>query len=352
MKMASLPVACLGPCISDDHEPPLLASLCPSQKHQAKGGVWKPAPRGTAGQHRRREKQGCKPKTNRWKRHHASESCACVRVAGLMDSHGCSLLYSLYNLPGLTSMEAQQPPKLPRGGVVHARRRVSGRPGGEPRQRQRPRRRRHGAERRAGVRVRGRGGHLGPDLPRRRRGRRRRRGAPRDVAARAVALALVVARRHRPPPGGAGAQRPPGAGEAVVRAEHLRCPHGADACARGVCGRRRRGALRRREAWGGFHTPSLPAPAGGSAGARLLPGWRGCLVGSPRKRTKARRARAHAQRSFIRPFHGDHTRARRGETTRGRAGLGLFSSSVCQSFRGDGGPPGRVGLSQTELELS
>lgn len=40
MKMASLPVACLAPCLSDDQ---VLASLCPSQKHQAKGGISEPA---------------------------------------------------------------------------------------------------------------------------------------------------------------------------------------------------------------------------------------------------------------------------------------------------------------------
>lgn len=203
--------------------PPLLASLCPSQKHQAKGGIPKPAPPGPHG--------SCKPRRNRWKETPTHLNLACARVAGLMGSHGavhCSSFF-FYNCawPYYASMEPQQPPKLPRGGVVHAWHRrvvVGDRPRGEPPwQRQRARRRRHGAERRPRVRVRRR--HLGPcdDLPRH---RHCRRGAP-LVATRATALVLALARRRRPPPGGrAQRPRPPRAGEAIVRAEHL-CSHGA-----------------------------------------------------------------------------------------------------------------------------
>jgi len=203
--------------------PPLLASLCPSQKHQAKGGIPKPA----LGPHGRRTKS-CKPRRIRWKETPTHLNLAYV-LLGSWAAMAPSITLFLQFAWSYGSMEPQQPPKLPRGGVVHAwhRRIVGDRPGGEPWQRQRPRRRRHGAERWPRVRVRHR--HLGPydDLPRH---RHCRRGAPPVAAARATALAR---RRRRPPPGG-GAQRPrpPSAGEAVVRAEHLRS-HGADACVGG-----------------------------------------------------------------------------------------------------------------------
>lgn len=170
------------------------------------------------------------------------------------------------------------------------------------------------------------------------------------VAARAMAMAMTLAvavarRRRRPPPPG-GAQRPPSAGEAVVRAENL-CSHGAyDACVcvgGGGAGRLGEGSV------GGFH--STPSPGAGRAcltygcfyvlvsmpssvrhfkGRRvgLLPGWRGCLAGARcngRRRGVAgaaagKRARAGAPLVLFRPFRGHGPRSQAGK----RAWLGLF----------------------------